>query len=104
MALDEAEFFVMADEEMKEKPKIIVIDKTESFLESFASDIVSFGFLALCIWFSHDQGGGWWTFFTCTLFLIFLSAQGNAARITKFRSKRELIEWANSLPDDGSAE
>lgn len=80
--------------------KTIVI-YTESFAQSVGKDLTTFLFLALCIWFSNDQGGGWWTFLTCAMFLVFLSAKvailsGDAVNI---RSKDEALKWANSLPD-----
>lgn len=84
--------------------KTLVIYK-ERFWESVASDLVTFSFLALCIWFSIDQGGGWWTFFTSCMFLV--SVAGKMAlisyRIVKIQTKAEALKWANSLTDDGGA-
>lgn len=50
---------------------VIVVYK-ESLAESVMSDVVTFGFLLLCIWAS--QGNTWWTFFTGVLFLIYVAA------------------------------
>jgi len=83
--------------------EIMMYEKTETMLESITSDIVTFGFLFLCMWYSYSQGGGWWTFFTCSMFLISLSVNLNrivTSRWIKLSSKQEAIEWANSLPDD----
>lgn len=84
--------------------KTIVIYK-ERLWESVASDLVTFSFLALCIWFSVDQGGGWWTFFTSCMFLFSLSAKiamaGN--RVVKINSKAEALKWAKGLQDDESS-
>lgn len=75
----------------------------ERLWESVASDIVTFSFLGLCIWFSNDQGGGWWTFFTSCLFLLSLSAKIaiKSSRVVKIKNKQEAINWANSLINDG---
>ncbi|MDR2709733.1 MAG: hypothetical protein LBB65_00035 [Burkholderiales bacterium] len=82
--------------------EIIILNTTESLFESVASDVVTFAFLALCIWFSYEMGGGWWTFFTCTMFLISVSSKLflHKPQQTKLKSKKEAIAWANSLPDD----
>lgn len=85
------------------KKEVMMFEKTETMAQSVTSDVVTFGFLLLCMWFSYSQGGGWWTFFTCSLFLISLAArmQGRGApRRVRLRSKKEAIEWAESLPDD----
>lgn len=73
----------------------------ESFVQSLLSDLTTFAFLILCIWFSADQGGGWWTFFTCSMFLLSLSAK-KAFYINKMAltSKKEAQEWVESLPND----
>jgi hypothetical protein len=86
--------------------KMMVFEKRETMLESIASDVVTFGFLLLCMWFSYSMGGGWWTFFTCSMFLISLAVNvpgGTKARWVKLATKKEAIEWANSLPDDEAA-
>lgn len=84
--------------------EIMIFDKSETAVESIFSDLVTFGFLLLCMWFSYSYGGGWWTFFTCSMFLAFLSVKmpSNAGRWVKIASKEEAIEWAQSLPDDES--
>jgi hypothetical protein len=83
--------------------KEIIMFKSETLMESVCSDIVTFGFLLLCMWFSYSQGGGWWTFFTCSMFLVSLAWHipgGGKSRIVKASSKKEALEWAESLPDD----
>jgi len=82
------------------KKEISVFCTDETALGSILSDIVTFGFLLLCIWFSNNQGGGWWTFFTCCLFLISISAKSKKAEWIKLKSKKEAIEWANSLSEN----
>lgn len=78
-------------------------EKTETMVESISSDVVTFGFLLLCMWFSYSHGGGWWTFFTCSMFLISLAVKipgHGGARWVKLTTKKEAVEWAQSLPDD----
>ena len=77
---------------------IKVIDKTESVLESVFKDVVSFSFLIFCIWLS--QGSRWWTFVTGLLFLtaLFIRCAVVLKQRSKiFKSKKELLEWANNL-------
>ncbi len=76
----------------------IIIDRTQSFTESFFSDLVSFGSLTFCIWFSADSK--WWTLVSGILFLFF--TYGRIAATLKiqqkpFKTKQELIEWAETL-------
>lgn len=83
--------------------EVMIFEKHETLAESLTADLTTFGFLLLCIWFSGDRGGGWWTFFTCSMFLFSLAMKlpwGTKSRWVKLRTKREAIEWANSLPDD----
>lgn len=82
------------------KTQIIIFDKQESVIESVCKDAVTFAFLALCIWFSQSEGGGWWTFMTSTMFLLVLAVKLPGDRNTKLSSKREAVEWANQLPED----
>jgi hypothetical protein len=84
------------------KKEFMIFEKSETMVESICSDVVTFGFLLLCMWFSYSQGGGWWTFFTCSMFLCSLAVRlpGASARWVKLTTKKEAIEWAASLPDD----
>jgi hypothetical protein len=85
------------------KHPVMMFEKHETLVESVSSDVVTFSFLLLCMWLSYKQGGGWWTFFTCSMFLLHFYIRipsGATARWVKLKSKREAIEWANSLPDD----
>jgi hypothetical protein len=87
--------------------KEMIMFKTETMVESICSDIVTFGFLMLCMWFSYSQGGGWWTFFTCSMFIMSLAWKmpgGGASRMVKLTSKKAAIERAESLPDDAAEE
>ena len=79
--------------------EMIIFEKTETLAESIASDVVTFLFLLLCIWFSYSQGGGWWTFLA---FLAVKIPGGAKSRCVKLSTKKEAISWAESLPDDGA--
>ena len=78
---------------------IVVLDKRESVLESFYKDFVTFSLLAFCIYIS--QGSTWWTFLTGLMFLIFTFAKISIImkRHKVFKSKKELLDWANKLDD-----
>ena len=79
------------------EPKFIVLDKTETVFESWAKDVVTFGFLLLCIYVSRDST--WWTFATGCLALIFIAGKVQLAskRTKKCNSKDELRVWVDSL-------
>ena len=79
--------------------KIVVIDKRKSVLESFYKDFVTFSLLAFCIYIS--QGSTFWTFVTGLLFLLFTFAKISIImkRHNVFKSKKELLDWANKLDD-----
>lgn len=84
--------------------KTLVIYK-ERLWESVASDLVTFAFLALCIWYSNRLNSDYWTFFTACLFLLSLSAKIAmlGPQTVKIKTKAEALKWANSLTDDGGA-
>jgi len=52
------------------------------------------------------MGGGFWTFFTVCMFMVFLAGKwqlGPGAKHSgwvKLGSKADAIAWANALPDD----
>lgn len=83
---------------MEKKSKYAVIDRTESFLQSLFSDLVTFCFLIFCIYIS--KGSTWWTFVTGLMFMVFGFGKIAAAfgmRQKKFTKKDDLIAWANGL-------
>ena len=79
--------------------KIVVLDKSESVLESFYKDFVTFSLLAFCIYIS--QGSKFWTFVTGLMFLIFTFTKISIImkRHKVFKTKKELLEWAEKLDD-----
>lgn len=84
---------------MNAEPKYILFDKTEGLLESWGKDLVTFGFLGLCIYVSRDSN--WWTFFTGTMALLVIAGkiQAGVKRQKKFHTKQELLDWAQKLED-----
>ena len=82
--------------------KRVIYDRTETLAASIASDAVTFGLMAFCIWFSAHMGGGWWLMVTTAMMFMWLSIKvpGAMDRTTVLNSKSEAIEWAQGLPDD----
>ena len=78
--------------------EVKIIDRTETVIESVFKDVVTFSFLAFCIWISRNST--WWTFLTGTIFLIGVFSLVVNALKTKpstFKTKKELLEWADAL-------
>ena len=89
---------------MAEKNEHAVIDRTQSFMESFFSDLVTFGWLSFCIWMG--MGSKFWTLITGTMFFVYLCGKLASMwriKIKAFTTKQELVDWADSLEwtDDG---
>lgn len=84
------------------KPNFAVYDRTESLFESAASDLITFGLLFLCIYVSRDST--FWTLVAGVMFFMALSAKftavGMRQRKLYFKTKAEVLAWANELPDD----
>jgi len=82
--------------------KVTVIIKTkENILQSFFKGLVTFSFLAFCIYIS--QGSTWWTFITGSMFLIYsLAKVGNvinkAANV--FDNKKDAIAYIEELSNE----
>ncbi len=87
----------------RELPKWVLYDRTESMVQSIASDVFTFGGLLVCIWFSHRMGGGVWEFVTLLMFTLWTLGRlpwDRVTRTTKLRTKAEAKAWAESLPED----
>lgn len=83
--------------------KMIVFNKTESVFDSVLKDAIIFSWLIFCMLTSKLLGGGFYSFATFTLFIVYLF--GEIARASKDRkrivtTKAEALAWANSLEDD----
>lgn len=82
------------------KIKIIrVILNRESILESVVQDAVTFSLLLLSIYVSGESP--FWTALTSVMFICFLYVVAvGEKKLTTFKTKKALLEWANALPDD----
>ena len=88
---------------VRERPKWVLYDKSETVAESIASDGATFGGFLLCIWFSQLMGGGVWEFVSLTMFFLWAICRmpwERVTRTTKLRTKAEARAWAESLPED----
>lgn len=83
----------------------ITIIKGHNLAQSVLSDVVTGVMLSACIWFSHKVGCMLWEIACMGIFFIWIGSKTpfSSNRIFRINSKREAIEWASSLPDDGSA-
>lgn len=72
----------------------------ETIAQSVVKDTFTFAFMLLCIYVS--QGSAWWTFFTGSLLIAVLGTRVmvslKKSRVA-FRTKKDLQEWVDSLPD-----
>lgn len=90
---------------VRERPKWVLYDRTESVWQSVASDVCTFGGLLVCIWFSQRMGGGVWEFVTLLMFTLWTLCRmpwERVTRTTKLRTKAEAKAWAEALPDDSA--
>ncbi len=82
---------------------IRIIDRTETIIESVVKDIITFVFIAFCIYIS--RGSTWWTFVTGLMFIFGLMLKLHALTYKNGRAiktRKELNEWANTMkwPDE----
>ena len=72
----------------------IQIKEKENIIQSFFKDLVTFSFIAFCVYISQDST--WWTFITGGMFLMFaLIKIGNIINksTTTFSSTEEAIKY-----------
>lgn len=72
----------------------ILIKPKESVIASIAKDTFTFSFMCLCIYVS--QSSTFWTFFSGTMFLLFLSIKVSNVyqkSATTFETKEEAIDF-----------
>jgi hypothetical protein len=82
---------------MRDKPQTVVL--YESVLGSIVSDVFTFAVTAGLVLLADGRSFAW-QIITAAMFMFWVAARaGIAGKIHKFYSKRELIEWAQSLPD-----
>ena len=79
--------------EISDSKTIVVIKEKEGFLQSFFKDLVTFSFIAFCVYISQEST--WWTFVTGGMFLMFaLMKVGNIINksTNTFESKQKAIQ------------
>ena len=72
----------------------IQIKEKENIIQSFFKDLITFSFIAFCVYISQDST--WWTFITGGMFLMFaLIKIGNIINksTTTFSSTEEAIKY-----------
>ena len=75
--------------------EILLLDKTESFLESLASDVMTTILIGFCVYIS--LGSTWWTFVTGLMFILIIFVKITSSikkRSYEFKSYTELKEYA----------
>ena len=85
---------------MTDKTEFAVYSNNETVAQSFYKDFVTGTMVAFCVYISQDST--WWTFITGLMFLIFIF--GKLAVLLKnnqkkFRTKKELQAWVDTLPN-----
>lgn len=84
--------------EISESKTTVMIKEKEGFFLSLSKDLMTFSFLALCIYIS--QGSSWWTFFTGVIFIAFGSAKLTSTfnrSTTTFDTPKDAIAYLQKL-------
>lgn len=84
--------------EITDSTVTIYLKPKEGLLLSVLRDLITFAFLALCIYVS--QGSTWWTLLTGILFLMFLSAKlvgGLQKNTTTFKNTESAKAYLDKL-------
>ena len=83
--------------EISESKTTVSIKEKEGFFQSFFKDLVTFSFIAFCVYIS--QGSAWWTFVTGGMFLMFALIKIGSVldkSTTTFNSKQEAIDFLSN--------
>lgn len=86
--------------EILESKVTVYLKPKESVLVSVSRDIVTFGFLLLCIYVS--QGSAWWTFLTGSMFLLAVASKINSTikeNTETFDTKEAAKAYLDNHPD-----
>ena len=86
---------------MEKETAYVVFDKRETLAESILKDLTTFAVVFLLVYVS--RGSSWWTLVTGFMFIFI--AFGKIASVAKkrhhvFKTKADLQNWVNKLPDD----
>lgn len=88
---------------MEKDTSYAVFDKRETLAESIFKDLTTFAVVFLLVYVS--RGSSWWTLVTGLMFIFI--AFGKISSVVKkshhvFKTKADLQDWVNKLPDDES--
>lgn len=80
-------------EEKPFEPMLLLIDGSETVLQSWAKDLMTFGLMGLCIYAS--QGNVYWSIVTSLIFILFIFGRmvGHSSKTKRFASFKELAIW-----------
>ncbi len=79
-----------------DKPRVVIL--YESVIGSLVSDLATF-FTAGLILLAEGKSFVWQVI-TVGMFVFWIAAKAGLGKVLRFYSKRDLVKWANSLPDD----
>jgi hypothetical protein len=82
---------------MSSKPHTVVL--YESVLGSIVSDVFTFSVTAGLVLLADNRSLAW-QWITICMFIFWVAARLGSGKLRKFYSKRELVEWAQSLPEE----
>lgn len=80
---------------------LFIVDTREPVLKSWLRDGVSFGVLALTVWFANTQmpPSGWINFTLCTLWILWMVGKANRHKVAK--TPEQAREWLDAnYPSD----
>jgi hypothetical protein len=82
-----------------EMTEFAVFEKNETLLESIVADTFTFCMVGFAVYISKDST--WWTFVTGLMFLLFVFGKISILlrKQNRFKTKADLLDWANKLPD-----
>ena len=80
--------------------EFVIFKEHESVAESFYKDFVTGVVVTFLVYIS--QGSTFWEFITGGMFIIFVltNIQVTLGKAKKFKGKKELQQWLDSLPDE----
>jgi hypothetical protein len=81
---------------ISESKVTVIIKQKENIIQSIFKDLVTFSFIAFCVYISKDST--WWTFITGGMFLIFSSIKISSVidrSSTTFDNTEDAIEFLN---------
>lgn len=84
----------------QDKPKFMIFENRETWLQSIASDLMSLSLAIVLMFLSAWLNQTLWTVCSLVIFAFCMTHLACESRWTKLKNKQQAIEWANSLEDD----